>query len=194
MIAGILSRSRADPRAREPKRRLVSRVSRGWPVHRAVRLREGQSVRRVHFRCEWRTVASAVQFRSMYQSVTPLGSCCSTAVVKSTGRHFVTGGASHSTVRHSSIPPRGDEHQLDALVLSRMLMPCVLPHFLCRWVNEYMISNETLLHKDPTTGAPQVIGLGWLDDSMQLSGPTEEDKHVRSVLRIRCNWGHAKSS
>eukprot|EP01046_Picozoa_sp_COSAG06_P082016 COSAG06_NODE_29098_length_562_cov_1.954644_1_plen_86_part_00 len=23
----------------------------------------------------------------------------------------------------------------------------------------------------------QVIGLGWLDDSMQLTGPTEEDKH-----------------
>ena len=66
-----------------------------------------------------------------------------------------------------------------------------LPHFSSRWINEYMISNETLLHKDATTGAPQVIGLGWLDDSMKLSGPTEEDKHVRSVLCIRCNWGHS---
>jgi hypothetical protein len=28
------------------------------------------------------------------------------------------------------------------------------------------VTNETLLHKDPTTGEPQVIGLGWLDDSM----------------------------
>jgi hypothetical protein len=29
-----------------------------------------------------------------------------------------------------------------------------------------MISNETLLHKNPQTGEPQPIGLGWLDDSM----------------------------
>ena len=41
-----------------------------------------------------------------------------------------------------------------------------------------MISNETLLHKDPKTGIPQVIGLGWLDDSMTPNGPTEEDKNV----------------
>ena len=40
-----------------------------------------------------------------------------------------------------------------------------------------MISNETLFHKDPATGKPQPIGLGWLDDSMQLVGPTEEDKN-----------------
>lgn len=39
------------------------------------------------------------------------------------------------------------------------------------FVNEYMISSETLLHK------PQLVGLGWLDDSMQLTGPTEEDKN-----------------
>ena len=34
------------------------------------------------------------------------------------------------------------------------------------FVNEYMISNETLFHKNPATGEPQPIGLGWLDDSM----------------------------
>lgn len=45
------------------------------------------------------------------------------------------------------------------------------------FVNEYMISNETLLHKDPVTGKPQPIGLGWLDDSMTERGPTEEDNH-----------------
>ena len=39
-----------------------------------------------------------------------------------------------------------------------------------KWfINEYMISAETLLHK------PLPISLGWLDDSMQLQGPTEED-------------------
>lgn len=38
------------------------------------------------------------------------------------------------------------------------------------FINEYMITNETLLH-DP------IINLGWLDDSMQITGPTEEDKH-----------------
>jgi hypothetical protein len=43
-----------------------------------------------------------------------------------------------------------------------------------RFVNEYMVTNETLLHKNPTTGKPQVIGLGWLDDSMTPHGPTEE--------------------
>lgn len=45
------------------------------------------------------------------------------------------------------------------------------------FVNEYMISNETLLHKNPETGEPQPIGLGWLDDSMRMTGPTEEDSH-----------------
>ena len=36
-----------------------------------------------------------------------------------------------------------------------------------RWfVDEYMVTNETLLHKNPKTGKPQAIGLGWLDDSM----------------------------
>ena len=34
-----------------------------------------------------------------------------------------------------------------------------------------MISNETLLHQ------PIQIGLGWLDDSMRMNGPTEEDTH-----------------
>ena len=37
------------------------------------------------------------------------------------------------------------------------------------FINEYMITNETLEHK------PIPIGLGWLDDSMQLKGPTEEN-------------------
>jgi hypothetical protein len=45
------------------------------------------------------------------------------------------------------------------------------------WVNEYMVSNETLDHKNPETGESQVIGLGWLDDSMRTTGPSEEDKH-----------------
>lgn len=40
-----------------------------------------------------------------------------------------------------------------------------------------MITNETLLHKNPQTGKPQVIGLGWLDDSMTPHGPTEEDRN-----------------
>jgi hypothetical protein len=43
------------------------------------------------------------------------------------------------------------------------------------FISEYMISNETLLHKNPITGEPQAIGLGWLDDSMEMNGPTEED-------------------
>lgn len=34
-----------------------------------------------------------------------------------------------------------------------------------------MISNETLLRR------PLAIGLGWMDDSMTLSGPTEMDKN-----------------
>jgi hypothetical protein len=33
-----------------------------------------------------------------------------------------------------------------------------------------MISTETLYHKNPQTGAKQPIGLGYLDDSMQLTG------------------------
>ena len=45
------------------------------------------------------------------------------------------------------------------------------------FINEYMVSNETLLHKDPVTGKAQVIGLGWLDDSMGMGGPSEEDKN-----------------
>lgn len=45
------------------------------------------------------------------------------------------------------------------------------------FINDYMISNETLLHTDPKTGASQVIGLGWLDDSMSVGGPSEEDKN-----------------
>lgn len=40
-----------------------------------------------------------------------------------------------------------------------------------------MVTNETLLHKNPKTGKPQVIGLGWLDDSMTPHGPTEEDRN-----------------
>lgn len=38
-----------------------------------------------------------------------------------------------------------------------------------------MVTNETLLHVNPVTGDPQPIGLGWLDDSMTMNGPTEED-------------------
>ena len=45
------------------------------------------------------------------------------------------------------------------------------------FINEYMVTNETLLHKDPATGEPQVIGLGWIDDAMSLHGPTEEDRN-----------------
>lgn len=45
------------------------------------------------------------------------------------------------------------------------------------FINEYMVTDETLFHKDPVTGKPQPIGLGWLDDSMTLRGPTEEDKN-----------------
>ena len=43
------------------------------------------------------------------------------------------------------------------------------------FVNEYMVTAETLLHRNPVTGEPQPIGLGWLDDSMTPNGPTEED-------------------
>jgi hypothetical protein len=45
------------------------------------------------------------------------------------------------------------------------------------FINEYMLSNETLYHTDPKTGAKQVIGLGWIDDAMSPSGPTEEDRN-----------------
>lgn len=45
------------------------------------------------------------------------------------------------------------------------------------YVNEYMITSETLLHKNPQTGEPQPIGLGWLDDAMRSNGPTEEDQN-----------------
>jgi hypothetical protein len=33
------------------------------------------------------------------------------------------------------------------------------------------------LHRNPVTGEPNPINLGWLDDSMTLNGPTEEDSH-----------------
>lgn len=45
------------------------------------------------------------------------------------------------------------------------------------YINEYMVSNETLFHRNPATGQAQPIGLGWLDDSMKPGGPTEEDKN-----------------
>jgi hypothetical protein len=38
-----------------------------------------------------------------------------------------------------------------------------------------MVTEETLYHKDPATGKPQPIGLGWLDDYMKITGPTEEN-------------------
>ena len=40
-----------------------------------------------------------------------------------------------------------------------------------------MISNETLYHTNPVTGEPQMISLGWMDDSMTPNGPTEEDSN-----------------
>ena len=30
------------------------------------------------------------------------------------------------------------------------------------FINDYMISNETVYHKDPVTGKPQLISLGWM--------------------------------
>jgi hypothetical protein len=56
------------------------------------------------------------------------------------------------------------------------------------FIHEYMVTNETLLHVDPTTGRPQPIGLGWLDDSMTMNGPTEEDPNyiVRSIMPSCC--------
>ena len=50
-------------------------------------------------------------------------------------------------------------------------------NFTSWFINEYMISNETLYHTNLLTREPQVIGLGWLDDSMGLNGPSEEDKN-----------------
>jgi len=38
-----------------------------------------------------------------------------------------------------------------------------------------VISNETLYHTNPVTGEPAMISLGWMDDSMTMNGPTEED-------------------
>ncbi len=32
------------------------------------------------------------------------------------------------------------------------------------FIYDYMISNETLFHKNPVTGKPQMITLGWMDD------------------------------
>ena len=65
-------------------------------------------------------------------------------------------------------------------------------HFLCSLVacpvnvlirfsgrlapGRYMVTNETLNHKNRGTGEPQGIGLGWLDDSMQLTGESAEDR------------------
>jgi hypothetical protein len=45
------------------------------------------------------------------------------------------------------------------------------------FIYDYMISNETLTHVNPQTGEPQMISLGWMDDSMTLNGPTEEDSN-----------------
>lgn len=45
------------------------------------------------------------------------------------------------------------------------------------FIYEYMITPETLNHTDPATGLPAPIGLGWLDDSMTMNGPTEEDSN-----------------
>ena len=40
------------------------------------------------------------------------------------------------------------------------------------FIFEYMLTNETVEHKP-------FISLGWLDDSMKSSGPTEEDSHFQ---------------
>ena len=45
------------------------------------------------------------------------------------------------------------------------------------FVHKYIISNDTYDHRHPVTGAPQPIGIGWLDDQMTLNGPTEEDSN-----------------
>jgi hypothetical protein len=45
------------------------------------------------------------------------------------------------------------------------------------FIHDYMISNETLFHKNPVTGEPQMISLGWMDDSMGINGPSEEDSN-----------------
>jgi hypothetical protein len=45
------------------------------------------------------------------------------------------------------------------------------------YINEYMVTSQTLLHKNSKTGESQPIGLGWLDDSMTIKGPSEEDKN-----------------
>ena len=51
-----------------------------------------------------------------------------------------------------------------------------------------MISNQTLLHRNPKTGDHQPIGLGWLDDAMTLNGPTESDtNYVVDTLGNRTN-------
>ena len=47
-----------------------------------------------------------------------------------------------------------------------------------------MVTNETLLHKNPVTGEPQAIGLGWLDDSMLVSG----EKYNNTRSRRKRNW------
>lgn len=45
------------------------------------------------------------------------------------------------------------------------------------FIDEYMVTDETLLHKNSKTGERQPINLGWLDDAMGLNGPSEEDPH-----------------
>ena len=51
------------------------------------------------------------------------------------------------------------------------------PGFRDWYINEYMLGEQTLRHKDPATGEPQPIGLGWLDDGIDMTGPSEEDPH-----------------
>ena len=49
-----------------------------------------------------------------------------------------------------------------------------------------MVTNETLNHKNPVTGERQTIGLGWLDDSMQLTG--ENHKLIARLREVRGDW------
>ena len=39
------------------------------------------------------------------------------------------------------------------------------------FIHDYMISNETLFHKNPVTGEPQMISLGWMDVSFHSPMP-----------------------
>jgi hypothetical protein len=93
--------------------------------------------------------------------------------------------------RHRRPPAPAAAAAAAALLLLLLLLPCageqlahgLLAHRAHGGIIRYMITNETLLHKNPTTGKPQVIGLGWLDDSMTPHGPTEVSQNVYLLSR-----------